>query len=425
MGLMSKYEARRFGFAANPMSLAMLPTSDQLKAVGKAAGVGAIGFGASVAIGRMFSRISFIESIFGTWSPVVGNVLGGLGLWVGANAIDNPKLNEMKPYLAVGAGVAAFVNLALNVIARGWVPGRYAAWFMPGAAAVEAAPAPAVAPDSPAATSGFGQIDVYEAALDGFGDIETELERELDRMSGDDGIFGDKGVFGEYLETPMGASVEEAFAGGGSGGVGEYLETPMGEYLETPMGEYLETPMGAFVEQATAGMGVNVEAAYAGMGEYLETPMGAFVEQAYAGMGQANGNGNGNGNGNWAAFEQSIQQNPLMPGFRAAVQSLVRKRIAAGQPLDDAFYAKLGKASADLAKAKFQQRVQQVSGKPTDLPTESWKAPLLRSSAPTYKRNIGDPRMTPGWPEKIGAPKQEPGEGIFFGTGEGQDEGIL
>jgi hypothetical protein len=416
-GLMSKYEAKRFGFAANPGALAMLPTKDQFMAVGKAAGVGAIGFAGSVAIGRMFGRIGFIDRTFGSWSPVVGNVLGGLGMWMAANAIDNPRLNEMKPFLVVGAGVAAAVNLALNVIARGWVPQGYAAWFMPGAGAVEAAPAAAVAPDSPAA--GLGQIDVYEAALDGFGDIETDLERELERMSGDDGIFGDQGVFGEYLETPMGAMVEEAFAGGGSGGVGEYLETPMGEYLETPMG--------AMVEEAYAGMNEYLETP---MGEYLETPMGAMVEEAYAGMGaqveaayaglgQASGNGNG-----WAAFEQSIQANPLMPGFRSAVQSLVRKRIAAGQPLDDAFYAKLGRASAQLAKQKFQQRVQQVQGRPTDLPVERWKAPLLRTSAPTYKKNIGDPSMTPGWPERIPAAGPQAGEGIFFGTGD-KDEGVL
>jgi hypothetical protein len=414
-GLMSKYEAKRFGFAANPGALAMMPSKDQLMAVGKAAGVGTLGFAAATAVGRMFSRIGVVNQYLGTWAPAVGNVLGGLGMWMAANAIDNPKLNEMKPYIAIGAGVAAIVNVTLNVIARGWVPRGYAAWFMPGASAVEAAPAAAVAPDSPAA--GLGQIDVYEAALDGMGDIETELERELDRMSGDDGIFGDQGVFGEYLETPMGAMVEEAFAGGGSGGVGEYLETPMGEYLETPMG--------AMVEEATAGMGAQVEAAYAGMdeyletpmGEYLETPMGAMVEEAYAGMGADNGNG-------WGAFEQSIQANPLMPGFRSAVQSLVRKRIAAGRPLDDAFYAKLGRASAQLAKQKFQQRVQQVQGRPTDLPVERWKAPLLRTSAPTYKKNIGDPSVTPGWPERIPASGPAGGEGIFFGVG-AKDDGVL
>jgi hypothetical protein len=422
-GLLGKMESRRYarqmGFAANPAALAMLPTRDQLMAVGQAAGVGFLGFAGGTAAGVAFGRLGFAQRYLGTWAPVVGNVLAGIGMWTAANMIDHPRINEMKPFLAIGAGVSAFVNLMLNLIARGTVPGRYAAWVMPGAAAVEAAPVEALAPGN---GNGVGQIDVYEAALDGLGDIEQDLEAELERMSGmgaDDGIFSDEGVFGEYLQTPlgavveeayagMGAQVEEAFAGGGSGGVGEYLETPMGEYLETPMGAEVEEAfagMGEYLETPLSGMG--------GMGEYLETPMGAMVEEAYAGMGQDNGF--------MQEFESSLASQPLMPGFRSAVQQLVRKRVAAGQPLDDAFYSKLGRAAAQLARKKFRRRVAQVQGRPIDLPVTQPRPRLTRRGAPMYKRPVAPPPVgrVPGAAEPIAAADTAGGEGIFFNGGEG------
>jgi hypothetical protein len=411
MGLMGIREARKFGFAANPAALAMLPTKDQLIAVSQAAGVGAIGFGSAVAIGQLFGRLNFAQRYLGTWAPVVGNVLGGLGLWTVANYIDNPKVNEMKPYLAIGAGVAALVNVVINLIARGTVPSRYASWLIPGAGAVAAAPEAALQPGAEA-TSGFGQIDVYEAALDGVGDIEQDLEMELERMSGfgggADGILSGSsdGIFGEYLETPMGAdveeayaglgaNVEEAFAGGGSGGTGEYLETPMGEYLETPMG-------------------ADVSEAYAGVGEYLETPMGAYVEEAYGTLGADDESVT-------QEVAQSIVDKPLMPGFRAAVQKVVRKRIAAGKPLDDSFYQKLGTASAALAKKKFRRRVAEVQGQPMDLPMTKPRGRLTRKGAVMYKRQVASaaPGRMPGAAEPIPGIENGDNEGIFFNGGEG------
>jgi hypothetical protein len=412
MGLMGKLESRKFGFAANPAALAMLPTRDQLMAVGQAAGVTLIGFGGAAAAGRAFAGLGFAQRYLGTWAPVVGNVLAGIGMWTVANMVDNPKVNEAKPYLAIGAGVTALVNVVLNLIARGTVPSRYASWIIPGAGAVEAVPEAVVEP-LPEGTAGFGQIDVYEAALDGLGDIEQDLEAELERMSGmgaDDGIFGDEGVFGEYIQSPlgatveeayagMGAEVEEAFAGGGSGGVGEYLETPMGG-----VGEYLETPMGAEVEEAFAGgTGEYIDT---GTGEYLETPMGGF-EEAYGGMGQ--------NNGFMEEFQSSVANQPLMPGFRSAVQRLVRKRVAAGQPLDDAFYSKLGRAAAQLARKKFRRRVAQVQGKAIDLPVTQPRPRLTRKGAPMYIRPVGSPPVgrVPGAAEPIPSKGAVDEDGIF------------
>jgi hypothetical protein len=186
----------------------------------------------------------------------------------------------------------------------------------------------------------------------------------------------------------------------GMGGMNEYLEVPMSgmnEYLEVPM-----SGMGAMVEEAFAGGGSG------GVGEYLEVPMGAMVEEAYAGMGQDNGP-------TVAAVEQSIQTRPLMPGFRQAVAKMVRERIAAGQPLNDAFYSKLGKAAASLARKKFSQRVRQVSGRPGHLPVEPWKAPLLRSSAPMYRRPVAPAATgrTPGVAEPIPTHGPKGNQGIF------------
>jgi hypothetical protein len=192
-------------------------------------------------------------------------------------------------------------------------------------------------------------------------------------------------------------------------------------------GEYLETPMGAVdVQQAYAGMGagVPVEQAYAGMGEYFRSPMngmgeyfrapmsgmGAYVEEAFAGMGQ-----------DPAAIEQSLKAQPLMPGFRAAVQKLVRDRIAAGQPLDDAFYSKLGKAAASLASRKFQQRVTQLTS--SEVPTTEPRPMVTVDSVPNYRMPIGEPGMVPGNPEDIEDYEGKgEDEGIFTG---GEDEGIF
>jgi hypothetical protein len=296
-----------------------------------------------------------------------------------------------------------------NLITGGTIPQNVGSWVIPGGYAA--------APAAPAGTAGFGQIDIYEAALNGVSGIEEELEMELDRMGGmggGDGIFGDasEGIFagldgtgtpvreayagmGEYFKAPMGATVEEAF----SGGVGEYFKAPMGEYLETPMGSTM-------VEQAFAGS--------AGMGEYFRSPMsGVNVQEAFSGMGlspEQVGAGNGNGQA-------------LMPGFRAAVQKLVRDRIASGQPMDDAFYTKLGQAAASLARKKFDQRAFQASGQVQDIEVQQWKSPVTQASVPNFRHAVTTPNMTPGQAEEIEDYEGKgEDEGIFDG---GEDEGIF
>jgi len=450
LGLLTQREKKALArrMAANPGSglMALLPATEQLKIVGKKVGVGTIGFGGAVALGVALNRVPKLTQYLGTWTPVLGNVAAGLGFWAIASASGHEGLKEMRVPVAVGAGLAAVVNLANNLVARQTIPSRIASWILPGAGAVAAAPTEVVEPTLPATNgdngaSGFGQIDVYEAALDGFGGIEEELEMELSRMGMADGIFDTSpdGIFDGM--SGMGTMVEEAFAGGR--GAGEYLEVPMGtgEYLEVPMGgngvgEYLEVPqmggMGASVEAAYAGMGrpAMVEEAYAGAGEYLEVPMGtgeylevpmggmgASVEAAYAGMGQANG-----GEATATQVEESLRNHPLMPGFRGAVQAMVRKRIASGQPLDNEFYGKVGRAAASLARKKFQQRVQAVGGQLQDLPVEPWRSPVLRSSAPMYTKPVGDPALVPGAAESIPGVGPQGNQGIFSDT---DDDGIF
>jgi hypothetical protein len=421
MGLLTNSEKRALAkrMRRNPSGMmGLLPATDQLMLVGKKVGIGAVGFGGAVAAGVALNRVPMLTRYFGSWTPVLGNVAAGLGYWALASAMDNEDLKGMRVPVAVGAGLAAVFNIANQLVARQTIPANVASWILPGAGAVAAAPTEAVEPTinggngvlingNGDGTAGFGQIDVYEAALDGFGGIEEELEMEMSHMGGmgdgvfdtsPDGIFDGMSGAGEYLSTPMGATVEEAYAG-----TGEYLSTPMGamveeayagtgEYLDVPMGEYLSSPMGATVEEA-----------YAGTGEYLSTSMGATVEEAYAGMGAAPS----------AQIEQSLRNRPLMPGFRQAVQKMVRKRVAQGKPINDAFYGKVGKAAAAMARKKFQERAALVAGKPQSIAREPWKAPLLRSSAPTYKRNIGDPSMVPGVAEPIAKSGPAEYEGVF------------
>lgn len=450
MGLLTKREKAALAkrMRRNPSGMmALLPAKDQLMIVGKKVGIGAIGFGGAVAMGVALNRVSMLTQYFGNWTPVLGNVAAGLGYWALASAMDNEDLKEMRVPVAVGAGLAAVFNIANQLVARNTIPANIASWILPGAGSVAAAPEAAIEANgngngngvdvaaayangfnngaaaangaltngSGDGTSGFGQIDVYEAALDGYGGIEEELEMELSHMSGmgdgvfdtsPDGIFDGMSGAGEYMSAPMGAMVEEAYAG-----TGEYLDVPMGamveeayagtgEYLDVPMGEYMSVPMGAMVEEAYAGTGEYLDVP---MGEYLDVPMGAMVEEAYAGMGQASA----------AQLEQSIRNRPLMPGFRNAVQKMVRKRIAQGQPINDEFYGKVGKAAAAMARKKFQERAALVSGKPQDLVKEPWKAPLLRSSAPTYKKPIPTRAMVPGKAEPIAKRGPIGYEGIF------------
>jgi hypothetical protein len=414
LGLLTKREmaamARRHGLRANPGSaLAMLPTVDQLKTMGLIAGEGFLGFGGAIAMGRALSAVPAVTNVAGAWTSVIGNVAAGLGFWILAHFMpENEKLQEAKPYVMAGVGIAAVVNTILNLVGSNTIPSNIGQWMIPGVAY-----APAALP----ATAGFGQIDIYEAALDGVSGIESELEHELSRMGGGDGIFGDanEGIFSGLDGT--GTPVREAYAG-------------MGEYMKTPMGEYVQTPMGADVEEAFAGSGgmgeyfktamsgANVQEAYSGMGEYFKAPMGAYVEEAFAG-----GMGLSSGQIGAEAVEQSLQTQPLMPGFRAAVQKLVRDRIATGQPLDDAFYAKLGQASASMARRKFNQRVAQVAGQPQDIGVQEWKPPVTVASVPNFRTPISDPDLIPGRAEGIEDYEGKgEDEGIFTG---GEDEGIF
>jgi hypothetical protein len=415
LGLLTKREmaamARRHGLRANPGSaLAMLPTVDQLKTMGLIAGEGFLGFGGAIAMGRALSAVPAIANVTGTWTSVIGNVAAGLGFWILAHFMpENEKLQEAKPYVMAGVGIAAVVNTILNLVGSNTIPSNIGSWMVPGVAAAPALPA--MTP-----TAGFGQIDIYEAALDGVSGIESELEHELSRMGGGDGIFGDanEGIFSGLDGT--GTPVREAYAG-------------MGEYMKTPMGEYLQTPMGADVEEAFAGSsgmgeyfktamsGVNVEEAYSGMGEYFKAPMGAYVEEAFAG-----GMGFSQQQIGAEAVEQSLQTQPLMPGFRAAVQKLVRERISAGQPLDEAFYAKLGQASASMARRKFNQRVAQVAGQPQDIGVQTWKPPVTTASVPNFRTPISDPSMVPGRAESVEDYESKEDEGIFS---DGEDNGIF
>ena len=399
--------------AANPGSaLAALPSLDQLKGIGIMVGEGLVGFGGAVAVGQALAAVPQVAQYTGAWTSVLGNLAAGLGFWALCHFMpDNMKLQEAKPYVMVGVGLAAAVNALRNLITGGTVPQSVGQWIVPGYAA-----APAVS--APAATAGLGQIDIYEAALNGVSGIEEELEMELDRMGGmggGDGIFGDanEGIFAGLDGT--GTPVREAFAGQGNS-MGEYFKTPMsgvnvqeafsggvGEYFKSPVGEYLETPMGL-------GSAGGVRQAYAGMGEYFKTPMGAYVEEAFAGgMGLSSAQvGGGNGNGQ-----------ALMPGFRAAVQKLVRDRIASGQPMDDAFYTKLGQAAASLARRKFNQ----ASGQVEDIGVQTWKPPVTTAAVPNFTSPVTEPAMTPGNAEDIEDYEGKgEDEGIFTG---GEDEGIF
>jgi hypothetical protein len=153
------------------------------------------------------------------------------------------------------------------------------------------------------------------------------------------------------------------------------------------------------------------------MGEYFKAPMGAYVEEAFAG-----GMGFSQQQIGAEAVEQSLQTQPLMPGFRAAVQKLVRERISAGQPLDEAFYAKLGQASASMARRKFNQRVAQVAGQPQDIGVQTWKPPVTTASVPNFRVPVSDPSMVPGRAESIEDYESKEDEGIFS---DGEDNGIF
>ena len=350
------------GFGKNPFSLALLPTTEQLKIAGKNTAVGAAGFAGAIAMGKALSGVQVLQQYLGSYTPVVGNLMAGAAMWAAATASDNAKLMAMRPLLLVGSGVAAAVNLAYQLVAGGRISASRASWVLPASGSVAAAPTETVAPS-------MGAIDVYEAALDGVGGIEDELEAELESMGygmgymGSLGSYQDEGIFdsgmGQYIPSPMGADVEEAAAG---------------------FGAYETVPMGADVEEAAAGLGA-----------YLEVPLGADVEEAAAGFGSYERIPMG--------AEEAPGAAPLVPGMENAVQSLVRKRIASGQPMDDAFYQKLGAAAAGVTRKHFQQR--QLAARGHKLQVAPRKPPVLRTSAPMYTKPVSDPSVASGEAERI------------------------
>ena len=384
-------------YSVNPGALAMLPTREQLTSVGKATGVVGAGVLGAFAAGKALTGVGAVRQYLGVWTPVAGNVATGLGFWALASMIDHPFLNMAKPYVAVGAGVAALINIARNLIAGGVISPSMASWVMPDA---QVTPTAVAAEVPEAAVSGFGQIDVYEAALDGLGGIEDELESELDRLGGVGGMGSDEGIFSGM--SAMGAEVEEAFSG-------------MGAYETTNL-----PTLGAEVEQAFAGgVGAYEQVPLGGgVGAYEEVPLGAEVEEAFSGMGAANPNINSY----WSDFQSSLDAQPLMPGFRAAVQNLVRKRIAAGQALDDAFYQKLGRAAAAVAQRRFEGRARRNAGAPGVAPQMARRLPPVTTmAAPRRMAPVQPDRRPAGGAGGIGM-KVAPASGIFV---EGDNDGIF
>jgi hypothetical protein len=158
--------------------------------------------------------------------------------------------------------LSAVVNGMTILVNQGHIPVSMATWVAPWAAA----PAQTVAAANGASVdeAPMGQIDVYEAGMYGMGGVESQLEHQLAKAGMGDGIFSTDGIFGEYESVaPYTSAAEQGVAGYETTPLSSYETTPMGAEVEEAFAGYERAPVGSDVMQATAG---DVMQATAGMG---------------------------------------------------------------------------------------------------------------------------------------------------------------
>lgn len=276
---------------------------DTGKTVGLSALKGLGGFVAAMGIGSIAN--GFVPS---PYTGLVGSIATVAGFEIAGRKI--PKLADLDPQhaMSIGAAAAAIYQLLGLAVAHGIVP-QSIAQYLPGLSA----PAPVVVVtngEAAAVTNGNGAgAYVQQRALYGMGrsPLEAELQHRLDMteqgLAG--GIFDHKTTLGEYdvLESaPPGTKVQAALA--------DY------EVYPPSMGT-------ADVRAATAGLGAEVQEAFAGtrgMREYVQVPLGSLRDYVMTG-----------------GEVRSAMSPSTLEAISEAAQAITARRIREGRPVDEQF----------------------------------------------------------------------------------------
>jgi hypothetical protein len=319
-----------------------------------------IGFSTSMVAGHLAQGFMASE-----YSPLLGNLATVLVSEVVAAKV--PKFRELAGFSFTGGAVlAAYVSGMSLLVSKGIVPASIAPYLAPWAEAPLAV-APAVLP---AATGAY----VAQRGLYGMGSspIESAMQHRLKMiesgMSG--GIFDSKTTLGEYdiLESaPTGTNVQSALA------AYEVYPPQMGS---------------VDVRAATAGLGAQVEEAFAGLRglkEYVSVPLNDYVPTG----------------GNVAYQHETAEGKSIYGEIREAARRITQKQLASGKPVDAKF-------RADLVKA-----AQQVAGNgEKDVSMAAPAAPLTVEGVPFPGSAIMPVGGIGGQPVSIGDDLEDDG-GIF------------
>jgi hypothetical protein len=334
---------------------------EKAKELGLMALRGGIGFSTSMVAGHLAQ--GFLP---GEYSPLLGNLATVLVSEVVAAKV--PKAREYMGFEFLGGAIlAAYVSGMTLLVSKGIVPASVAPYLAPWAEAPMAV-APAVLP---AATGAY----VAQRGLYGMGaatPIEQAMQHRMKMiesgMSG--GIFDAKTTLGEYdiLESaPTGTNVQSALA------AYEVYPPQMGS---------------VDVRTATAGLGAQVEEAFAGLRglkEYVSVPLNDYVPTG----------------GNVMYQHETPEGKSVYGEIREAARRITQRQIAAGKPVDEKF-------RADLVKA-----AQQVAGNgEKDVSMAAPAAPLTVEGVPFPGSAVFPAGGIGGQPTAIGEDLEDDG-GIF------------
>jgi len=298
-----------------------------------AARVGA-GFVAGLGVGEFVGRTVQHDA-----GALAGNALAVAGFEIAYSKVPFVAKNDPKHLMAVGAGLSFLYNAVGMLSSRGIIP-QSIAQYLPGAVSPVIAPIPDM--DMVVSPEGTGAY-VEQAALYGMGGspLESSLQHQLNMVEGGmaGGIFDSKTTLGEYdvLDTaPEGTNVQAALA----------------DYEVWP------PTMGSVdVRAATAGLGANVEEAFAGvpipgtLKEYVAVPLSDYVP---VGDGQVG----------------PVMNPSTLEQIQDAARAVTVQRIRSGKPVDGIFQANLMRAAEKVA----------AGGK--EIPHAPTQYPLTRSGAP-------------------------------------------
>lgn len=330
---------------------------------------GGIGFTTSMVAGQIANAV-----MPSSYSPLIGNALTVILAEVLGSKVE--KVRELTGMsFTVGAATAAYVSIMNLLVEKSILTGTFASYLAPWSGATLPVVLPANTVVTPAGTGAYiAQRGLYGmGAVGPASPIERSMQHRLKMIEGgmSGGIFDSKTTLGEYdvLESaPAGTNVQGALA----------------DY------EVYPPRLGSVdVRAATAGLGANVEEAFAGfpsLKEYVSVPLSDYVPTG----------------GQVQYHSNTAEGQAIFGQIREAARRITQKRLAEGKPVDARFQADLVKAATQVA-----------SNGDKDVSMAAPGAPLTVTGAPFPGSAVMNAGGVAGQSVSIGDDSMEDDGGIF------------